>query len=304
MERCSEGQSCEQQLNCLHGSPVDMRITALQGRCGSELHKPKPQTQGLALLKIVATGLGLFLDASMKQTAGVVLLGLAATSLIGSLGLRTLWFLSSVVVSGIGIFITAKPILEEWESFRSSSEVYARGLSDLHVAILLGRSTGAILTRQSHSIKSKGNSRQPTLPIMCPFDSIRYWQQFCSDFVTDVTPGRKTNMERWQCTLVMTNTKKWLIPLHCAQLVKVKAAVASLSKLSSDNVQRRVIQRSERSGARGTSVFIVNRSSYITEALTISFWFLWRDFQPYLVAVSTKRSAVSAGKMVGSPFSD
>jgi len=43
-------------------------------------------------LVLVATGLSLFFEASAKQTAGIVLLGVAATWLFGSVSLRTLGF--------------------------------------------------------------------------------------------------------------------------------------------------------------------------------------------------------------------
>ena len=186
-------------------------------------------------LVIVATGLGLFLDASMKQTAGVVLLGLAATWLIGSLGLRTLWLLSSVVVSGIGIFITAKPILEEWESFRSSSEVYARGLSDLHVAIASGKVDWSKFGPPEPLNKKQGQFTSADITDNVPIpDSIRYWQQSCSDFVTDVTPWEESQIWKGDSSTLVYDepTKKWLIPItlpHGFKL-KVKAAVASLSK--------------------------------------------------------------------------
>jgi hypothetical protein len=59
---------------------------------------------------LVATGIGLFLEASAKQTAGVVLLGLAATWFFGSVGLPTLRLVLSLTACFVGICLAAVPI--------------------------------------------------------------------------------------------------------------------------------------------------------------------------------------------------
>jgi hypothetical protein len=86
-------------------------------------------------LVIVTTGLALFLDATLKQTAGIVLLGLAATWLVGSLSLRVLWAASSIVACGAGIVIGGKPILDNWQNYRVSAQDHKQAVADLRAAV-------------------------------------------------------------------------------------------------------------------------------------------------------------------------
>lgn len=87
------------------------------------------------LLVLAGAGLCLFLDASAKQTAGAVLLGLAGTWLLGSLNLRTLWFLSSLLLFAVGLSIAAAPVRTDWNSYQVSVQDYDAAIADLRQSV-------------------------------------------------------------------------------------------------------------------------------------------------------------------------
>lgn len=68
---------------------------------------------------MIAAGISLILDATVKQTAGVVLLGLAASWLIGSLGARGLLFASSLALAS-GLFSAAWLVVKGTHTTRRS----------------------------------------------------------------------------------------------------------------------------------------------------------------------------------------
>ena len=86
-------------------------------------------------LVLIATGLSLLFEASAKQTAGVVLLGLAATWLFGSLSLRTLGIIACLLACASGLFIAAYPVEADWERYQITFREYAFAVSQLRVAI-------------------------------------------------------------------------------------------------------------------------------------------------------------------------
>jgi hypothetical protein len=86
-------------------------------------------------LVLVAAGISLFLEASAKQTAGVVLLALAATWLVGSASLRTLRFTLSTLVFSVGLFVAAYPVWSDWKSYQKSVQVYGSAIADLRAAV-------------------------------------------------------------------------------------------------------------------------------------------------------------------------
>jgi hypothetical protein len=91
--------------------------------------------KAVLFLVLVAAGISLVAEASAKQTSGVVLLGLAAAWLLGSLRLRVLWLLSSLIACAAGIFTAGQPVLDDWESFPSSVQDYDRSILDLRDAV-------------------------------------------------------------------------------------------------------------------------------------------------------------------------
>lgn len=109
-------------------------------------------------LVLVAAGISLFFEDSAKQTAGIVLLGLAATWLLGSLSVRALRLLSSVMACGVGIFLAGKPVLDDWKSFHESVQNYERAMSDLRQAVTLAKKWTPIdydaLAKQAGAISS------------------------------------------------------------------------------------------------------------------------------------------------------
>lgn len=86
-------------------------------------------------LVLVATGLSLFLEASAKQTAGVVLIGLAATWLVGGLSIRALGILCSLSACTAGFSIAGIPLWEDWRAWQSSFKQYTAAIEDLRSAI-------------------------------------------------------------------------------------------------------------------------------------------------------------------------
>src|SRR5208282_5596425 len=82
-------------------------------------------------LVLVAAGISPFFEASAKQTTGIVLLGLAATWLLGTVSVRLLWLLSSFLGCLLGIIVGGKPVVDDWKSFQESVQSYDRAVADL-----------------------------------------------------------------------------------------------------------------------------------------------------------------------------
>ncbi len=116
-------------------------------------------------LVLVATGFSLLLEASARQTAGVILLGVAATWLIGSSSVRALWAFSSLLACSVGIFVAGKPILDGWESSCASVKSFDHGVADLREAVVLAKKWKPVdydaLAKQTGAISS---TRTPPLP--------------------------------------------------------------------------------------------------------------------------------------------
>jgi len=74
-------------------------------------------------LVLIATGTSLLFEASAKQTAGVMLLGLAATWFFGSLAPRTLGLILSSMACCVGLCLATLPIWKDWESYRRASAI-------------------------------------------------------------------------------------------------------------------------------------------------------------------------------------
>jgi len=87
------------------------------------------------LLVLAATGVGLLLDASAKQTMGIVLLGLAATWFVGSVAVRTLGIILSVMTFCVGLYLVAMPVWNERESVRSAAQEYDAALAAIREAV-------------------------------------------------------------------------------------------------------------------------------------------------------------------------
>jgi len=86
-------------------------------------------------LVVVAAGVSLFLEASIKQTTGIALIGLAATWLLGSLSIRAFSILCCLTVFALGFSIAAFPFWEDWQAWNGSSKQYALAIEDLRLAI-------------------------------------------------------------------------------------------------------------------------------------------------------------------------
>src|SRR5712664_2313029 len=86
-------------------------------------------------LVLVATGLSLFFEASTKQTAGIIVLGLAGTWFIGSVALRTLGVILSLMTFCIGFYIAVLPIWNERESVLIEAQEYDSAVAEIRGAI-------------------------------------------------------------------------------------------------------------------------------------------------------------------------
>jgi hypothetical protein len=75
-------------------------------------------------LVLVAAGLSLFSEASLKQTAGIVVLGLAATWFIGSLSVRVVGIVLSLAAFACGLFLVVVPTWDTWRSYRWTVPYY------------------------------------------------------------------------------------------------------------------------------------------------------------------------------------
>jgi hypothetical protein len=87
------------------------------------------------LLTLTAVGASLVLDVSAKQTAGVVLLGLAAAWFIGSVRPRTLGLILCSAAFCVGLYISTNPVWEEWELYRTRAEAYDQALLGIREAV-------------------------------------------------------------------------------------------------------------------------------------------------------------------------
>lgn len=96
---------------------------------------PNRRHKVLLFLTLVALGSSLLLGADTKQVAGVALLGLAATWLVGWLTVRTTVLAISILLVPTGICVCGLPILTDWQTFRTASEGYTQAISDLTDAI-------------------------------------------------------------------------------------------------------------------------------------------------------------------------
>lgn len=86
-------------------------------------------------LALVATGLSLFLQTTIKQTLGVLLLGLALGWLLGSLNVRTLGIVACFLVCAVGLVMAVVPIRNDWESYRISAQDYDAAIAELRRAV-------------------------------------------------------------------------------------------------------------------------------------------------------------------------
>jgi hypothetical protein len=86
-------------------------------------------------LTLVAVGLCLLFDASLKQTAGALILGFAAALLLGGLKIRTLQIIGCVIVSASGVAIVGARLMSWRDTTEQAAHEYDDGLLDLLGAI-------------------------------------------------------------------------------------------------------------------------------------------------------------------------
>jgi hypothetical protein len=87
------------------------------------------------LLILIAGGVGLLFDLNAKQVTGIGLIGVAFAWLFGSLALRTLGFVSSLLISILGLYLTAQPLWKDWRTAEESASQYDSALQELRIAV-------------------------------------------------------------------------------------------------------------------------------------------------------------------------
>ena len=87
------------------------------------------------LLALTATGVGLLLELSAKQTSGIAVLGIAFAWLIGTFSTRTVGLASLILISALGLYVAAGPVWGDWRSFRQSANTYDSAIAELVLAV-------------------------------------------------------------------------------------------------------------------------------------------------------------------------
>lgn len=82
-------------------------------------------------LVLVAAGLSLFFEASAKQTAGIILLGLAAMWFFGSVRPGTLGLILASTGCCVGLYFVIAPVWKEHQLYRTRVQAYDQVLSDI-----------------------------------------------------------------------------------------------------------------------------------------------------------------------------
>lgn len=82
------------------------------------------------LLVVAGAGVSLILDASVKQTLGLVLVGAACVWLLASLSLRT----GSLLLCAAGLSVPVILIIAEWNSFRGIARAYDAAVAEVRQA--------------------------------------------------------------------------------------------------------------------------------------------------------------------------
>lgn len=185
-------------------------------------------TAGLFLV-LVAAGVSLFLEASAKQTAGVVVLGIAAAWAFGSLSLRMLGLLSCVLVCAVGLGILGVPVWQDWNLYRTSVQDYDSAISELRQSIAkadvwedvapYGKSGGASKKprRQGEYTDADIDQPQPKPDI---FDQVagegQKQNKFPPGFIPDAdvnTPGKSVEKD----VKVPEGVQKWVVRVPTPQ---------------------------------------------------------------------------------------
>ena len=86
-------------------------------------------------LVLVAAGISLLLEATVKQTAGAVVLGIAAAWAFGSLSPRTLAFFSCSLACAAGLSLAGVPMWQDWNSYKALAQDYDSAISKLRDAV-------------------------------------------------------------------------------------------------------------------------------------------------------------------------
>jgi hypothetical protein len=86
-------------------------------------------------LALLAVGLSLYLEASAKQTAGVVLFGIAFAWLFGSVSMRVLSLSLCLLVCAVGAALAGFPLWQEWSLYQAKAEDYDSMMSEIQAAV-------------------------------------------------------------------------------------------------------------------------------------------------------------------------
>src|SRR5215472_11481060 len=87
----------------------------------------------------MAMGCGLFLEVSGKQAAGIALIGVALSWLIGSLTSSTLGVSLAISVCALGLYVAVSPVWSDWNSTQKSAAEYYVAIGELQAAVKTAR---------------------------------------------------------------------------------------------------------------------------------------------------------------------
>ena len=114
------------------------------------------------LLTLTAVGASLVLDVSAKQTAGVVLLALAATWFVGSTAVPTLGIIFSSTACCFGLYVAVAPIWNERSSVLAAAQEYDAAVAEIRKAVV--RIPASDVIPESQVIKDEDVLREKPRP--------------------------------------------------------------------------------------------------------------------------------------------
>ncbi|HWZ42544.1 MAG TPA: hypothetical protein VNW97_03670 [Candidatus Saccharimonadales bacterium] len=86
-------------------------------------------------LTVAATGFSLFLELSVKQTAGIAILGISFAWLFGGLSIRMFSLIAFASISIFGPYMAIAPIWGEWKSVKESVAEYDSAIAAITAAV-------------------------------------------------------------------------------------------------------------------------------------------------------------------------
>lgn len=110
----------------------------------------------------VGTGIAFILDATVKQTIGLALLGLTTTWFIGGLSASVRLAISYAALAG-GLLITAWSVVPHWRQYRASARSYDAAIDDLRQVLSEADAVNTPIGPMRFSRDLQAGERQKTI---------------------------------------------------------------------------------------------------------------------------------------------